>query len=172
MAAGMHPLIRAAFHFNEAGTNLMTTTARVYMLTLCGYAIQEVAARALYARKEALTPLMTIVIRLIIYLTIGITALTLFSSIGAPAIAVAELSLTVEAIIMFAILNRRMHEPISVNGALLKGLAAALFGGGAAYGLAVMLPGNAVVTAIIGMIVGTVIALAIVQREARLLFNL
>ncbi len=172
MAAGMHPLLRAAFHFDEAGTTLMTTTARVYMLTLCGYAIQEIAARALYARKEALIPLATIFIRLAVYLGIGISALAFFRSIGAPAIAVAELSLTVEAVIMFVILNRRMHEPLSINGALLKGLVAALFGGGTAYGLAVMLPGSAVATAIIGMIVGTIIALAIVHKEFRLLFNL
>ena len=172
MAAGMHPLLRAAFHFDEAGTTLMTTTARVYMLTLCGYAVQEIAARALYARKEALIPLATIFIRLAIYLGIGISALIFFRSIGAPAIAMAELSLTVEAIIMFAILNRRMHEPVSINGALLKGLVAALVGGGTAYGLAVMLPGSAVLTAILGMAIGTVIALAIVQKEVRLLFNL
>jgi putative peptidoglycan lipid II flippase len=172
MAAGMHPLIRTAFHFDEAGTTLLTTTARVYMLTLCGYAIQEVAARALYARKEALIPLATIVIRLLFYLGIGISALLFFRSIGAPAIAVAELSLTVEALIMFAILNRRMNEPVAINGALLKGFAAALVGGGAAYVLAVILPGNAVITALIGMTVGTLIALAIVQKEVRLLLNL
>ena len=172
MAAGMHPLIRAAFHFNEAGTTLMTTTARVYMLTLCGYAIQEVAARALYARKEAMIPLATIVIRLLIYLGIGISAVIFFRSIGAPAIAVAELSLTIEAIIMFAILNRRMKEPVRINGALLKGLAAALFGGVTAYVLALTLPGGAVLTAIIGMAVGTLVALLIVQREFRLLFKL
>ncbi len=172
MAAGMHPLIRAAFHFDEGGTNLMTATARVYMLTLCGYAIQEVAARALYARKEALIPLATIVIRLIVYLAIGITAVVFFRSIGAPALAVAELSLTIEAIIMFAILNRRMKEPVGINGTLLKGLAAALFGGITAYVLALMLPGGAVITAIIGMAIGAIVALLIVQREFRLLFKL
>ncbi len=47
-------------------TNLLTfATARAYMLTLCGYAIQEVAARAFYARREALIPLATIVLRLV-----------------------------------------------------------------------------------------------------------
>jgi hypothetical protein len=55
---------------------------------------------------------------------------------------------------------------------LLKGLAAALLGGGAAYALAVMLPGSAVLTAILGMTVGTMIALVIVQKEVRLLLNL
>ena len=122
MAAGMHPLIRAAFHLDEAGANLLTATARVYMLTLCGYAIQEIAARALYARKEALIPLATIVVRLVVYLAIGISTLLFFESIGAPAIAFAEISLTVEAVVMLIILSRRMKEPIKIDGSLLKGL--------------------------------------------------
>ena len=142
------------------------------MLTLCGYALQEVAARAFYARKEALIPLATAVIRLLTYLVIGISGLIFFKSIGAPAIALAELSLTVEAIVMLIILNHRMKEPVKIDGILLKGLVAALFGGGATYILALMLPGGALVTAILGMIVGTIIALMIVRREVRLFFKL
>jgi len=172
IAAGIHPLLRAVFHLDDAGTNLLTITARVYMLTLCGYALQEVASRAIYARKEALIPLATIAIRLIVYLAIGISGLVFFKPFGAPIIAAAELSLTVEAIVMIVILNRRMKEPVRIDGVLLKGLAAALLGGGAAYALAVMLPGGAVVTAILGMTVGTIIALVIVQKEVRLLLNL
>jgi len=172
MAAGMHPLIRAAFHLDEVGANLLTATARVYMLTLCGYAIQEIAARAFYARKEALIPLATIVVRLVVYLTIGISTLIFFQSIGAPAIAFAEISLTVEAIVMLIILSRGTKESIKIDGSLIKGLVAALFGGGAAYGLAVMIPGGAVITAILGMIIGTIIALLIVNREVRLFLKL
>jgi putative peptidoglycan lipid II flippase len=172
IAAGIHPLLRAAFHFDEAGTDLLTNTTRVYMLTLCGYALQEVAARTLYARKEATIPLVTVLIRLAVYLIIGISGLIFFKSIGAPVIAAAELSLTVEAGVMIVILNRRMKEPVRIDGVLLKGLAAALLGGGAAYALAVLLPGSAVLTAILGMAVGTIIALVIVQKELRLLLNL
>lgn len=172
MAAGLHPLVAAAFHFGPAGTDLLTWTARVYLLTLCGYSIQEIAARAFYARKEAYVPLTTIVLRLAIYLAVGISALVFFRNIGAPAVALAELSLTVEAIVMFLWLSRKMHEPIKIDGALVKGLAAALFGGGAAYLLALYAPGGAVWTALLGMAVGTIIALAIVQREVRLLLHL
>lgn len=172
MAAGIHPLIRAAFHFNEAGTDLLTWTTRVYMLTLCGYAIQEIAARALYARKEALIPLGTIILRLVIYLTIGISALVFFKQVGAPAIAFAELSLTLEAIVMFLLLSRRMHEPVKINGALIKGLLSAAIGGGLAYALAVFIPGSAVLTALIGMTAGGGVALIVIWNEVRLLLHL
>ena len=54
--------------------------------------IQEVAAAHLYPRKEALIPLATVVVRLLIYLVIGISGLIFFKSIGAPMIAAAEIS--------------------------------------------------------------------------------
>ena len=170
IAAGIHPLLRLII--NQAGTDLLTATARVYMLTLCGYAVQEIAARALYARKEALIPLATVAFRLVVYLAIGISGLILFKSFGAPVIAFAEISLTAEAIAMFIILNRRMDKPVRIDGVIFKGLAAALVGGVVTYALAVVLPGGAVITAILGMFAGTIIALVIVRKELRLLLNL
>lgn len=172
LAAGIHPLVRAAFGFDEAGSTLLTWTTRIYLLTLCGFSIQEIAARSFYARKEAWWPFFGVAIRFIIYIVLGITALTAFSHIGAPAIAFAEIALTVEAILMFIWLSRKMHEPIVVNGALLKGLAAALLGGVTAYGLAVIVPGSAVLTALLGMTVGGLVALPIIWSEIKLLLRL
>ncbi len=172
MAAGLLPLVRLVFSLDEAGASLLTWTARVYLITLCGYSIHEVAARAFYARKEALYPLAGVLIRLAIYLPIGVVALTYLRRFGAPAIAFAEISLTLEAIILFTWLSRRLHEPLRIDGALIKGLAAALIGGGAAYLLAWLVPGSAVLTALLGMVIGGLLALLLVRREVRLLLNL
>lgn len=173
MAAGIHPLIRLAFgSLSESEVILLTSTTRIYLITLCGYCIHEVAVRAFYARKEALYPLAGVVIRLAIYLGIGISAVTFFRQIGAPAIAIAEISLTVEAIILLIWLSRRTHEPIGVNSAVLKGLAAALIGGVTAYGLARYVPGSAVLTALLGMTAGGLIALPIIWSEIKLLLKL
>ncbi|HWT77738.1 MAG TPA: lipid II flippase MurJ, partial [Candidatus Methylomirabilis sp.] len=57
LAAVIHPLVRAVFHLDEAGTTLLTWTSRVYLLALAGESVLEVAARAFYARKDALRPL-------------------------------------------------------------------------------------------------------------------
>ena len=94
MAAGIHPLVRAAFGFDEAGSSLLTWTTRIYLLTLCGFSIQEIAARAFYARKEAWCPLWAVLIRFVIYILLGLVALNFFASVGAPAIAFAEIALT------------------------------------------------------------------------------
>lgn len=172
LMAGLAPLVRAVFDFGEADSNLITWTARVFLLTLAGYAIQETLARTFYARKEPLIPLVSVALRLVIYLAIGILGVTVLSGLGAPVIAAAELSLTVEAVFLLMMLNRRLERPVVLLTALAKGLAAALFGGMAAYGLAVYLPGGAILTALAGMSIGGIVALIIVWAEFRLLFRL
>ncbi|MBI5296567.1 MAG: murein biosynthesis integral membrane protein MurJ [Chloroflexi bacterium] len=172
MAAGIHPLVRAVFGFDEAGTALLTASTRAYLLTLTGFVIHEVAARSFYARKEPLYPLYAVGLRLVIFLGIGITAVTFFKDIGAPLIAFAEIAVLIEAIVLFTWLSNRTHEPIRVGGAVAKGLVAALVGGAISYLLALYIPGSAVLTALLGMSIGGLVALALVWREARLLFKL
>jgi putative peptidoglycan lipid II flippase len=172
MAAGIHPLVRAVFGLGEADAAFLTWTTRVYLITLCGYSIHEVAARSFYARKEALYPLATIAIRLVIYLAIGISAVAFFPEFSAPAIAFAEIAITIEAIIMLRWLSGKLHQPLKVNGALFKGLIAAIVGGALTYALALYVPGSAVLTALLGMVVGGLVVLPIIWSEIKLLLNL
>ncbi|GAB1472305.1 murein biosynthesis integral membrane protein MurJ [Chloroflexota bacterium] len=172
MAAGIHPLVRGAFGFDEQISTLITWTTRAYLATLAGYTVHEIAIRAFYARKEPLIPLYAIGIRLVIFLTIGIVGVTYFKSIGAPIIAFAEIALTVEAVFILSWLSKRTHEPLKTNNAVLKGFVAAGIGGAVTYFIAVYLPGGAIVTALIGMMAGGVIALAIVWSEAKTILKL
>jgi putative peptidoglycan lipid II flippase len=172
MAGGIHPLVRGVFGFDEATTTLITWTTRAYLMTLTGYAIQEIAVRAFYARKEPMFPLYAVGLRLVMFLGIGYIGLTFFKEIGAPIIAFAEIALLVESIVLLGWLSKRMHQPIHVGGAVIKGFVAAFVGGVTAYGLAVYVPGGAISTALLGMFVGGVVALAIVWSEAKQLFNL
>ena len=172
MAAGLHQLVAAAFHFDQAGTDLLTLTSRIYMLTLAGYTLQETLARSFYARKEPFMPLWSVLVRLVVYIAVGVSAVTVFRSVGAPVIAAAELAITVEAVFMLVMLNKRLEQPIRPWGALGKGLVAALISGIAAYGLAVYLPGPGLLTASVGMFAGGVLAVALVWSEAKQLFRL
>jgi putative peptidoglycan lipid II flippase len=172
IAAGLGPLVRAVFGFDEANTILLTWTARVYLLTLAGYAVQETMVRAFYARQEPWPPFFGVLIRLAVYIGIGISALVFFPEIGAPAIAFAEMAATVEAVVLFFWLNRRLPERTVVRTSLLKGLAACLIGAAAAYSLALYLPGGAILTALIGITLGGLIVLPIIWTDVRLLFNL
>jgi putative peptidoglycan lipid II flippase len=172
LAAGINPLVRAVFGFDAQTSTLITWTTRAYLLTLTGFSIQEIAARSFYARKEPMFPLYAVLLRLGIFLFIGILGITFFRSIGAPVIAFAEIALLVESIFLFSWLSKRMHEPLQVWGAVGKGVVAALIGGVVAYILAVIVPGSAVFTALLGMIVGGLVALFFVWSEVKLLLKL
>jgi len=172
LAAGLLPLVRLVFGFDVDGTKLLTWTARAYLLTLAGYAIQEVLSRAFYARKEALIPLWTIFVRFGMYLIGGILVLRVFPHLSATGLALAELAVVVEAGLMLWIMNARLPTRVTASSSLLRGLTAALIGGVVTYLLALYIPGGAVITAILGMLFGVLVALPIVWREVRLLFNL
>ena len=172
MAAGINPLVRGVFGFNEEISTLITWTTRAYLATLTGYVIHEVAVRAFYARKEPMVPFYAVILRFALFLGIGILGVSLFSEIGAPVIAFAEIALLIEAIILLVWLSRRTHEPLKTESAIFKGLLSAAVGGVVTYLLALYLPGGAIVTALIGMIVGGLAVLAIVWSEAKLLLKL
>jgi putative peptidoglycan lipid II flippase len=172
MGAGILPLIRGAFHFDEATTELVAWTTRAYLLTLTGFTVHEVAVRAFYARKEPLYPLYAVILRVGIFLAIGWVGLTFFREVGAPVIAFAEIALLIESIILFSWLSGRTHEPIRLGNSIIKGIFAALVGGVVTYLIALYLPGGAIATALIGMVVGGLIALAMVWSEAKQMFNL
>jgi putative peptidoglycan lipid II flippase len=172
MAAGINPLVRVAFGFDADTSSLITWTTRAYLLTLTGFCIQEIAARSFYARKEPLFPLFAVILRLAMFVAIAYVGVTYFEAIGAPIIALAEIALLIESIILFGWLSRRTHAPIRVWSAVGKGLIAALIGGATAYALALYIPGSAALTALLGMIVGGLICLPIIWSELKLLLKL
>ena len=172
MIAGVNPLVRAAFGFDAATSTLVTWTTRAYLLTLTGYCIQEIAGRAFYARRKPLFPLYAVGLRLALFILIGIVGITFFRQVGAPIIALAEIVLLVEAIVLFAWLSRRTHQPLSVWTAVIRGVAAALLGGVVTYFVALYLPGSAVLTALLGMVAGGLVALPLIWPEIKLLLKL
>ena len=172
MAAGINPLVRLVFGFDEATSTLLTWTTRAYLLTLTGYCIQEIAARSFYARREPLFPLYGVILRLALFISIGTAGITLFRQIGAPVIAFAEIALLIESIVLFTWLSKRTQQPLRVSTAVLRGMAAALLGGVTAYLVAVYAPGSAVWTALLGMVMGGLVALPLIWSEIKLLLKL
>lgn len=172
MSAGIHPLVRAVFGFPEDITILLTWTTRAYLLTLTGFTIHEVASRSFYARKEPMFPFYAVLLRIVMFLGIGSVGLLFFKEIGAPIIAFAEISLLIEAIILFRWLSKRTHEPLQVGASVWRGMIAAVVSAPITYMVALYLPGGAVITALAGMIVGGLVALAIVWPDAKMLLKL
>jgi putative peptidoglycan lipid II flippase len=172
LIVGLPSLISFAFGFNQGDTEMLTRTAQVYMLVLTGYALQEILARTFYSRLEAVVPLRGVIIRFIIYLAIGASVVAFFPQWGAAGIALAELSLTVEAVFMLVWLNRRVEPPVKAWGAVVRGGSAALIGGAAAYGLVMWLPIPGAMAALVAMAIGLLAGIPFILPYLRLMLRL
>lgn len=130
---GMNPLVQTVFGFDPAGTALVSSAARAYMLGLLGHSLLEVGARGFYSQQDARTPLRTTVIGLT---TFAIAAVMLFRPLGAVGIALSNsIAFTVEAVILL-ILLRRSYPSIGRIG---RPVVRAILGAAAACGIAVLL---------------------------------
>jgi putative peptidoglycan lipid II flippase len=172
LIVGLPPLISFAFGFDPAGTAMLVRTSQVYMLVLTGYALQEILARTFYSRREAIVPLRGVLIRLAVYIAIGVVVVKFFPQWGAAGIALAELSLTVESIFLLLWLNRKVSPPVTAWGAVSRGGLAALTGGLVAYALLMWLPIPSVFAALGAMAVGGAITIPFILPYLRLMLRL
>jgi putative peptidoglycan lipid II flippase len=112
--------------FDTAGTTLVLWTVRAYLVGLVGHSLLEVAARAFYARQNAVTPLIASGAAMLTFLVL---AVPLSSSWGAPGIGLANsLAYTGEALLLFYLLYRVMPYHPRLRGTLLRAVGATLSG--------------------------------------------
>jgi putative peptidoglycan lipid II flippase len=172
LGAGLGPLLAPAFDFGEQGTALLLWITRGFLVGLVGHCMLEVAVRSFYARQDALTPLITAGINLIVFILLG-TAL--YRLMGAPGISLADsLAFTSQALILLALLNRRLISRISAGPTIIRALLAAAIGAGTVLVLA-QLPfavSQPVIMALVSLSAGGVLALLPVWKEIRLLLRL
>jgi putative peptidoglycan lipid II flippase len=172
LGAVIHPLVRAVFGLDEPSTTMLTWTVRVFLLALTGESVLEVAARAFYARKDALRPLVASFVNTFIFIGVGAAVLLGYPGWGAPGIALIEMSFTIEAAILILWLNRLLPSPVRLGSSLWRGLAAAILGGAVAYAFALWLPLSGPVSSLLALPLGAAAALPLVWREVRTLMRL
>jgi putative peptidoglycan lipid II flippase len=173
IAAGLRPLVAAVFGFDDVGTTMLTWTTRIFLIGLAGHAVLEVGVRAFYARQDAVRPMVASILNTAAFIIFGVVVIRQMPQWGTNGIALVGLAYTAEAIFVMWWLNRQLEgTPITAGSSLVRGTIAALAGGASAYALALYLPGGAIPTAMIGMIIGGLIALPLIFKEIRILFNL
>jgi putative peptidoglycan lipid II flippase len=172
LAAVIHPLVRAVFGLDETGTTLVTWTVRVYLLALAGESVLEVAARAFYARKDAVRPLVASFVNTLLFIGGGAAILLRWPQWGAPGIALIEIAFTIEATILLVWLNHLLPAPVKLGSSLLRGLVAAGVGGAVAYSLALWLPLSGPLSSLLALPLGAAAAVPFIWPEVRTLFHL
>jgi putative peptidoglycan lipid II flippase len=172
LGAVIHPLVRAVFGLNEAGTTLLTWTVRIYLLALAGESVLEVASRAFYARKDALRALAASFLNTVVFIGGGALILLRWPEWGAPGIALLEMAFTIEATILLVWLNRLLPAKVTLGTSLLRGLAGAVVGGGLAYALALWLPLSGTLSSLLALPLGFAASLPFIWPEVKLLLQL
>jgi putative peptidoglycan lipid II flippase len=172
LGAVIHPLVRVVFGQDEAGTTLLTWTVRIYLLALAGESVLEVAARAFYARKDALRPLAASFLNTVLFVGGGALILLRRPEWGAPGVALLEMAFTIEATVLILWLNRLLPARVTLGSTLWRGLAAAAVAGGAAYALALWLPLSGPVSSLVALPLGAAVALPFIWPEIRTLLHL
>lgn len=171
LSLGLQPLMNLVFHLGERGDLLLLWSTRAFLVGLAGHTLLEVAVRSFYAQQDALTPMFTAVVNLLLYIGFG----ALFYTSGAPGIGLADsLVFTSQAVILLFLLSRKIRSGITFGSTLPRSLLAALVAG-AIFGIVSWLGKDAlpaVVVSVVGMLLGALAALPLIWREARSLLKL
>ena len=177
IALGIPPVV-SILGFDPAGSELVVSTARAFLLGLMGHSLLEVSARAFYARQDARTPLLAAALTTIVFILL---AALLGMRLGAPGIALANsLAFTGEALLLWVLLGRRFPGVLEVGRTLFRTLVASVLGGLLVYILMLvsqtMLVDSGLIvrtiTALFAMALGALVVLPFIWQELKLLVRL
>jgi putative peptidoglycan lipid II flippase len=172
LGSGLGGIISTAFHFNPEQTDLVLWVARGYLLGLAGQCVLEVIVRSFYARKDAITPLYTAGINLIVY--IGL-AFLLINFLGAAGISLADcLAYTSQAILLIWLFKKRIKEPIKFSMTLSRGLLAGVVGALATSGTLFLISNltRPIYASFISLAVGAICVIPLIWNELKQLTRL
>jgi putative peptidoglycan lipid II flippase len=156
-------------NFDEIGTNLVTWTARAFLLGLMGHSLLEVAVRGFYAQQDARTPLYAAILTALAFVVFGYF---LYRPLGAPGIGLANtLAFTGEAVLLLFLLNRRVPGLLQVGRTLFRSLSGGLTASLVAFGGMAVL-GESLISTVIALLVGGAVALPFIWPEIKLLIKL
>ena len=167
---GIRPLV-GILGFDAPGTELVVWVTRGFLVGLMGHSLIEVASRAFYAQQQALVPLGTSFLAMLLFV---ILAIGLGYTLGAPGIALANgLAFSAEAALLWYLLNRRFAGVIAVRNTLIRAIPVALSAGLLVYGLLrLSLPISGILLGVIALGVGGLLVLPFILPELRLLLKM
>ena len=172
LSLGSLPLIQFAFGFSLEESQLILWATRGYLVGLLGHSAVELGVRSFYAKQNARVPMVISGLGLIIY--IGL-ALLFMAPLGAGGISLANaISYSIQGILLFLLLNRRLTEKFKVGATFLRGSLSAVGGGLCLWLILFVLPISIspLLLSIGGMILAGFISAVPIWREIKLLVKL
>ena len=169
---GLPPLLQAVFKLDAQEANLLISVTRGFLLGLTGQCLMEVAVRSFYARQDAITPLITAGINLVVY---TILAVGLVQWLGAPGISLADsIAFTSQAILLLLLLNKHLIKRLAPEISLPRAIIAAVMGGAVVYliGTLAFSAHQPLLMGLAALALGGCAALLPIWKEIRLLFRL
>ena len=174
LGLALQPLVSLAFgpRFQGDQMKVLMGVVQAFLAGLAGQSLLEVAVRSFYAQKNAIIPLLVSGLNAAVFLGLALLLRPVFGTVG---IAVAlSLAYTGEAVLLFILLNVRLSIKLSFVSTLIRGLLAAVVGGGLVWvimnGISLPLPSYGL--SILGLAAGAAISLPLIWREMRLLLRL
>ncbi|KAF0110484.1 MAG: hypothetical protein FD147_1630 [Chloroflexi bacterium] len=172
LAIGLKPLLGLAFDFGAEGTRLLSWVTAGFLLGLMGHSLKEVGARSFYARQNAIIPLITAGVNVVLY---AMTGALLYKPLGAAGIALTDsVVFTLEAVLLLLLLNRKVIHKIKLESTLVRSILAAFTASLVTWGGTLLLDSEVhpILTSTIPMALGFFSALPWIRQELRLLLKL
>lgn len=168
--ATLTPLITLVFDFSPQETQLLAATTNAFMAGLVAQVLLEVFVRAYYAQQKPMIPLVTTLLRTIVFVVLGIIFYARAGAVGIAAID--SVSVALQVGVLFALLMPLMREPKKI----IKTAGRSIIGGALAFGVTwtALLPLNIpqLVQLGIALLLGTGVYALFVTKEARVLLKM
>mgnify|MGYP000144444869 CR=1 FL=1 len=170
LIATIEPMIKMVFDFDVAGTQLVTAATRMYLLGLAGHALLEIATRSFYAQQNAKIPLYAAAFNAAFYFIFA----NIFSSLwGVVGIALANVTVfTLEALILFLILNYKFRGIFSIHKTFLRVLLASVVISTGLYSANLILNITPLAISILGIGIGSLLMIPVILPELKIIYNL
>ena len=170
LAVTVRPLAQSFFHYDATRMDLLVACTWAFLFGLLGDTWLEVAVRSFYANQDTRTPLVAAFLQVAAFVLLSLLLSRWIGLAGIPLSA--ALTFTTQALVLLTLLNRKFPGLLRLGQTWVRAVAAAVVAGAASVGLIYFLPVPALFSALAGLAVGGALALLIIWRDVRMLFQL
>lgn len=159
------PVVGTFLGLDAAGTAMVVNVSRIYLVGIVGHSLVELFVRSFYAMQKPRYPLIGAYFTLALFLILGVI---LTPNFDAPGIAGANtIAYAAQAVLLLILLNKTLTSKLMLLPAFVRGIIAAVVGGGLAYVVLNYIPrfSGGLIAAVVASVIGLLAAAFIVRKE-------